>query len=307
MRSSSTSRSKLSCSDGIRSSSERSGLISVNCLEREVDDRLPVGHGDLVERDRVAVAAGADLRDGVAAGGVARGAPVVGGDLADEAVQLDRPRRARAGRARAAAARRCSIARHSRCGRSPGGSRALRDLEPAAGQRVQQRRLAVARGRARAGRSGAGDQPVPVELGQAVDRRALALRRAARRGRSAPAARARRGRAARGSRSPRRRGAAGWPRPSSCSAGPTSLMRSRNASSRRLSGAGASCAPGAGRVPGARRRGGPGCRRAWAAAAAARSRRAPRAWAASAARRRVSAGRVRRGAARGRRAAVGSG
>ena len=40
----------------------------------------------------MAVAAGAGLGDGVAAGGVAGGAPVVGRDVSDEAVQLDRPR-----------------------------------------------------------------------------------------------------------------------------------------------------------------------------------------------------------------------
>ena len=42
----------------IRSSSDRSGLTSANCLSVDVDDRLLVGHGDLVERDRVAVASG---------------------------------------------------------------------------------------------------------------------------------------------------------------------------------------------------------------------------------------------------------
>ena len=67
------------------------GLDLGEGLQLEVDDRLAVGDGDLVERDRVAALAGADLGDGVAAGGVAGGAPVVGGDLADDAVQLDRP------------------------------------------------------------------------------------------------------------------------------------------------------------------------------------------------------------------------
>ena len=67
------------------------GLDLGERLELEVDDRLPVGDLDLVERDRVPALPGADLGDGVAAGGVARGAPAVGGELADGAVELDRP------------------------------------------------------------------------------------------------------------------------------------------------------------------------------------------------------------------------
>ena len=67
------------------------GLDLGERLELEVDDRLSVGDGDLVERDRVAALARADLGDGVAAGGVAGGAPAVGGEVADGAVELDRP------------------------------------------------------------------------------------------------------------------------------------------------------------------------------------------------------------------------
>ena len=67
------------------------GLDLGERLQLEVDDRLSVGDLDLVERDRVAALAGAGLGDGVAAGGVAGGAPAVGGELADGAVELDRP------------------------------------------------------------------------------------------------------------------------------------------------------------------------------------------------------------------------
>ena len=113
-------------------------------LELDVDDRLPVGDRDLVERDRVPALPVADLGDGVAAGGVAGCAPAVGGHVADGAVELDRP------------AERVEVVREpagvglldrppfASSGRSPGaGSRCLRDLEAAAGQRVQQRRFAV--------------------------------------------------------------------------------------------------------------------------------------------------------------------
>ena len=73
----------------MRSSSERSGLISRN--GGEIEDRVAVGHVELAHGDRVALVAAADLGDGVAAGRVARRAPVVGGEFADGAVQLDRP------------------------------------------------------------------------------------------------------------------------------------------------------------------------------------------------------------------------
>jgi len=67
------------------------GLDLRERLQREVDDRLPVGDVDLVERDRVPALPGADLRDGVAAGRVAWCTPAVGRELADGAVELDRP------------------------------------------------------------------------------------------------------------------------------------------------------------------------------------------------------------------------
>ena len=132
------------------------GLDLGEGLELEVDDRLPVGDRDLVERDRVPALPGADLRDGVAAGGVAGGAPAVGGQLADGAVELDRP------------AERVQVVREPRgvglLDRPPfalgrdrrRGLALLGDLEPAAGQRVQQRRFAVVAMSARAGRWCAG-------------------------------------------------------------------------------------------------------------------------------------------------------
>ena len=67
------------------------GLDLGERLQLDVDDRLPVGDLDLVERDRVPALAGADLRDGVAAGRVAGCAPAVCRELADGAVELDRP------------------------------------------------------------------------------------------------------------------------------------------------------------------------------------------------------------------------
>ena len=130
-------------SASMRSSSDRSGLISVNGLG-DVDDRLAVGDGDLVEGDRVAALAGADLRDGVAAGGIARRAPVVGGQRRRRCGGARSPSRARAGRGaagRRGAARSAAI---RAAGRSPGGLAGLGDLEAVAGERVQQRRLAVA-------------------------------------------------------------------------------------------------------------------------------------------------------------------
>jgi len=91
-------------------------------LELEVDDRLPVGDRDLVERDRVPALSLADLGDGVAAGGVAGGAPAVGGQVADGSGTRS-PSRARAGRARAG---RRGVARSASIralGRSPARTR----------------------------------------------------------------------------------------------------------------------------------------------------------------------------------------
>ena len=108
------------------------------------------------------------LRDGVAAGRVARGAPVVRGELADSAVELDRP------------AERVQVVREpggaGLLDRPPlalGGDRGrglalLSDLQAAAGQRVQQRRLAVPAGVLAQAGGVAGDQAVAVELDQAV-------------------------------------------------------------------------------------------------------------------------------------------
>ena len=119
------------------------GLDLGERLELEVDDRLPVGDRDLVERDRVPALALADLGDRVAAGGVAGCAPAVGGRVADGAVELDRP------------AERVEVVREPAGvglldrlpfafrGDRRGGLALLRDLEAAAGQRVQQRRFAV--------------------------------------------------------------------------------------------------------------------------------------------------------------------
>ena len=119
------------------------GLDLAERLELEVDDRLAVWDRDLVERDRVTALAVADLGNWIAAGGVAGGAPAVGGELADGAVEFDRP------------AERVKVVRE------PPGARLLdrlplafrrdrrrrlallRDLEAAAGEGVQQRRLAV--------------------------------------------------------------------------------------------------------------------------------------------------------------------
>ena len=168
MRSISTSRSNVSFSGSTRSSSERSGLISVNVLSSRSMIACP--SGTLISLSVIGCRRwpGADLRDGVAAGGVAGGAPAVGRELADGAVELDRP------------AERVQVVREPPGARlldrppfALGGDRRRRlaflgDLEPAAGQRVEQRRLAVgACALAQAG-GVAGDQPVAVELDEAV-------------------------------------------------------------------------------------------------------------------------------------------
>ena len=94
------------------------GLDLGERVEREVDDRLLVGERDLVEGDRVAVAAGAGLGDGVAAGGVAGGAPVVGRDVRRRGGAARSPRRARAGRGRGAARGPARLAATRAVGRS---------------------------------------------------------------------------------------------------------------------------------------------------------------------------------------------
>ena len=150
MRSSSTSRSKVRFSVGIRELEREVGVQLGEALQLQVDDRLLVAERDFVEGDRVAVAAAAGLGDGVPAGGVAGGAPVVGGELADDAVQLDRPRE----RVQVV----CEAPGVVLLDRPPfalagdrGRLAGLGDLEAAAGERVQQRRLCrrSARGRAR--------------------------------------------------------------------------------------------------------------------------------------------------------------
>ncbi len=136
-------------------------------LQLQVDDRLLVVERDFVEGDGVAVAAAAGLGDGVAAGCVAGGAPVVGGELAGDAVELDRPRE-----------------RVQVVPEAPGvvllygppfalaGDRGrfagLCDLEAAAGERVQEGRCAVVLRVAGEAGGVLGDQPVAVELGEAV-------------------------------------------------------------------------------------------------------------------------------------------
>ena len=119
------------------------GLDLGERLELEVDDRLPVGDRDLVERDRVAALAGADLGDRVAAGGVAGGAPAVGRDVADGAVELDRPAERVQVVREPAGARLLDRPPFALGGDRRRGLALLRDLEAAAGQRVEQRRFAV--------------------------------------------------------------------------------------------------------------------------------------------------------------------
>ena len=149
----------------MRSSSEMSGLISRNGGRSRIG--VAVGNVELAHGDRVALVAVADLGDGVAAGGVARRAPVVGGEVADEAVQLDRPGEGvqvvweRAG---AALLERAPFAL-----RVDGRRRALLgDLEAVAGERVEPGEAAVGAGALAHADAGAGDEAVLVELVEAV-------------------------------------------------------------------------------------------------------------------------------------------
>ena len=67
------------------------GLDLAEGLQLDVDDRLAVRYGDLVERNGMAALAGPDLWDRVAAGGVARCPPAVCRERADGVVEGDRP------------------------------------------------------------------------------------------------------------------------------------------------------------------------------------------------------------------------
>jgi hypothetical protein len=115
----------------------------------------------------VALVAVADLGHGVAAGGVARGAPVVAGEIADEAVQFDRPgERVQVVWERAGAAL-------LECApfalRVDGGRRALLgDLEAVAGEGVEPGEAAVGAAPLPHADAGAGDEAVLVELVEAV-------------------------------------------------------------------------------------------------------------------------------------------
>jgi hypothetical protein len=111
----------------------------------QVDDGLAVGDGDLVVGDGVAVAAGVGLGDGVAAGGVAGGAPVVSRDVSEQAVQFDGPGEG------------VQVVREPECAAGFDGSpfaalgdrgrlAGLGDLEAAAGEGVQQWWFAVVAG-----------------------------------------------------------------------------------------------------------------------------------------------------------------
>src|SRR3954454_17830195 len=66
--------------------------VGLDLPERsQVEDRMPLGDLELCSGELVALVAVADLRDRVAAGGVARCPPVVGGERRDHAVKLERP------------------------------------------------------------------------------------------------------------------------------------------------------------------------------------------------------------------------
>ena len=107
------------------------------------------------------------MGDGDAAGGVAGGAPVVGRDVPDEAVKLDRP-----GERVQVVGEPQPAPRFDRSPLAPLGDRrrlaSLRDLQSASGDGVQQRRLAVAASVLADPDGVLGDQPVAVELGQPV-------------------------------------------------------------------------------------------------------------------------------------------
>ena len=201
MRSISTSRSKVSFSGSMRSSSERSGLISVNVLSSRSMIACP--SGTLISLSVIGCRRwpGADLGDRVAAGRVARVCASGRSPTSPTARwnSIAQPSACRSCASRPA--RGCSIGRHSRLGEIAGaGCALLGDLEPAAGQRVAAAAACRRCVSALAQAGGVpGDQPVAVELDEAVVDAARSRGRAARPGRSGSRARARRGRAARGS------------------------------------------------------------------------------------------------------------
>ena len=211
MRSSSTSRSKVSLSVSMRSSSERSGLTSLKVLSSTSMMAWPSGTGISLSVIGWRSRPEPSLGDGVAAGGVAGGAPVVGGDRRRRCGAVRSPRRARAGRGRAG--------RRALLDRAPfalGGDRGRRlaglcDLEAASGERVEQRGLAVVAACARAARSRAGRSARGGRAWSGGRRRSVLARVSGKTARPiSDRVRVRRGRAARGSRSPRRRGGAAW-------------------------------------------------------------------------------------------------
>ena len=150
---------------GMRSSRETSGLISRKGGEVEVG--VAFGDVEFGGGDGVAFVAVAGLGDGVAAGGVARGAPVVGGEFAEDAVELDRPgdgvQVVREG-AGAALLGRLPLA----LGVHGGRGALLGEFEAEAGEAVDGREAAVGAGAFADADAGAGDQAVLVELAEAV-------------------------------------------------------------------------------------------------------------------------------------------
>src|SRR4051812_36764531 len=128
---------------------------------------MAVGHLELAHGDRVALVTAADLGHGVAAGGVARGAPVVGGGLADEPVQLDGP-----GQRVEVVGQRAGAALFERAPLALRVDRRwlalLGDLESAAGERVEPRQAALGARSLSDADVRAGDEAVLVELGEAV-------------------------------------------------------------------------------------------------------------------------------------------
>ena len=129
------------------------GLDLGERLQLEVDDRLAVRDLDLADRDWVATLPGAGLRHGVAAGGVAGGAPAVGGDVRRRVRwnSIAQPSACRSCASRPARGLLdrppLSLGRDRRRGLA-----FLGDLEPAARERVEHRRFAVGSGACRAGR-----------------------------------------------------------------------------------------------------------------------------------------------------------
>src|SRR3954447_19823842 len=128
---------------------------------------MAVGYVEFAHGDGVALVSAADLGHGVGAGGVARGAPVVGGGLADETVQLDRPgqRVEVVGQRAGAPLFECAplALRVDRRWRA-----LLGDLEPAAGERVERWQAALGARALADADAGARDEAVLVEFGEPV-------------------------------------------------------------------------------------------------------------------------------------------